>query len=122
MKAYPAELRTRIVNAVEGGMAPTEVARLFAVSARTIRRYRTQQRQTSDLTPGQSPGRPPLLGADHADRLEAQVAAHPDATLAEHCAVWRREQGQPVSIATMSRSLRRRAITLKKSLVRDRTG
>ena len=103
-------------------MAPTEVARLFAVSARTIRRYRTQQQQTRDLTPGQSPGRPPLIGAEHTDRLEAQVTAHPDATLAEHCAVWQREQGWPVSIATMSRSLRRRAITLKKSPVRDRTG
>jgi transposase len=118
MKAYPAELRTRIVAAVERGMTPREVARVFAVSERTIRRYRTQQRQTQDLTPKPSPGRPPTIGPDQADCLRAQVAAHPDATLAEHRAIWEREQQVTVSIATMSRATRRLAITLKKSPVR----
>lgn len=122
MKAYPAELRTRIVGAVQGGMAPREVARVFAVSERTIRRYRMQQRQTQDLTPKPSPGRRPRIGADHAARLRAQVAAQPDATLAQHCAVWEQEHGIVVSIATMSRVLCRLAITLKKSPVRGRAG
>jgi transposase len=117
MKAYPAELRTRIVAAVEGGMAQTEVARVFAVSARTIRRYLTQQRQTQDLTPGSSSGRPPIIGADHAAALSAQVAAHADATLADHCAIWAQEHGVAVSVATMSRTIRGLAITLKKSPV-----
>src|SRR4051794_29681122 len=99
MKAYPAELRTRIVAAVDRGMAPTEVARVFAVSERTIRRYRAQQRHTNDLTPGHSPGRPPTIGPDQAASLAAQVAAQPDATLADHCAIWAREQGVTVSVA-----------------------
>jgi transposase len=43
MKAYPVELRTRIVRAVASGMAQTEAARMFAVSPRTIRRYLVQQ-------------------------------------------------------------------------------
>jgi transposase len=120
MNAYPAQLRTRIVNAIEGGMAQTEVARVFAVSVRTIRRYLTQHRQTGDLTPGQSPGRSPLIGPDHAVRLHAQVAAYPDATLADHCALWAQEQDVTVSIATMSRAIRGLAITLKKSPVRRR--
>ena len=120
MNAYPAELRTRIVAAVEGGLAPREVARLFAVSERTIRRYRTQQRQTRDLTPKRSPGRTPRIGTECADRLRAQVAAQPDATLAQHCAVWKQEHGVAVRIATMSRALRRLAITVKKSPVRRR--
>ncbi len=118
MKAYPAELRTRIVRATESGMARTEVARVFAVSLRTISRYLTHQRQTGDLTPGQSPGRPPKIGPDQAAALRAQVTAHPDATLAEHCAVWQREQGVGVSVATMSRAIRGLAITVKKSPVR----
>lgn len=118
MKAYPTELRTRIVAAVDGGMAPREVARVFAVSERTIRRYRTQQRLTQDLTPKPSPGRPPRIGADHAARLQAQVAAQPDATLAAHCAAWEQEHRVAISIATMSRAIRRLAITLKKSPLR----
>src|SRR5215207_5901546 len=114
MKAYPAELRTRIVAAVDRGMTPFEVARVFGVSERTIRRYRAQQRHTQDLTPGQSPGRFPLIGPHHAACLHAQVAAHPDATLADHCAIWTQEQGVTVSVATMSRRIRNLAITLKK--------
>ncbi len=120
MKAYPAELRIRIVRAVEFGMAQTEVARLFAVSPRTIRRYLVQARQGGDLTPGQSPGRPPPIGPAQAAALHAQVAAHPDATLAEHCAIWQRQQGVSVSVATMSRTIQRLAITIKKSPVRRR--
>ena len=120
MNAYPAELRIRIVRAVEGGMAQTEVARVFAVSDRTIRRYLTDHRAGGDLTPGQSPGRPALIGSAHTDALQAQVAAQPDATLAEHCDRWARAQGVRVSEATMSRAIRRRAITVKKSPVRGR--
>jgi transposase len=118
MKAYPAELRTRIVAAVDRGMAHTEVAHVFAVSERTIRRYLAQQRHTQDLTPGQSPGRPPTIGPDHSASLAAQVTAHPDATLADHCRLWAQEHGITVSVATMSRAIRRLAITLKKSPVR----
>jgi transposase len=120
MKAYPVELRSRIVQAVERGMPRAEVAALFAVSVRTIARYVAQQRQGHELTPGRSPGRPPRIGPAQADMLAAQVAAHPDATLAAHCAVWEQEQGVRVSVATMSRALQARAITLKKSAVRGR--
>jgi transposase len=42
------------------------------------------------------------------------VARHPDATLAEHCAQWARDQGARMSVATMSRAIRRVGITLKK--------
>lgn len=118
MKAYPTELRIRLVAAVDGGMAQTEVARVFAVSARTIRRYRAQQRHTQDLTPGQSPGRPPTIGPEQTARLRAQVAAHPDARLADHCAIWAQEHGVAVSVATMSRRIRSLGITLKKSHLR----
>jgi transposase len=121
MKAYPAELRTRIVAAVDQGMTQTDVARIFAVSERTIRRYLSQQQHTNDLTPGQSPGRPPTIGPDQAASLATQVAARPDATLADHCALWAQEHGVVVSIATMSRVIRRLGITLKKSPVRGRT-
>lgn len=118
MKAYPAELRTRIVATVDRGMAHTEVARVFAVSERTIRRYLAQPRHTHDLTPRHSPGRPPTIGPDQAAALSAQVAAQPDATLADHCAIWAREHSVTVSVATMSRAIRGLAITRKKSPVR----
>ncbi len=122
MKAYPIELRDRIVRAVDSGMARTEVARLFAVSTRTVRRYVGLHRQVGDLTPDQSPGRAPTIGPDQTPALRDQIAAHPDATLAAHCHVWEQEQGVRVRVATMSRAIRARAITVKKSPVRRRTG
>lgn len=122
MKAYPVELRTRIVQVVARGVPRAEIGELFAVSQRTIGRYVAQERQGQPLTPKQSPGRPPAIGPDQADALQAQVAAHPEATLAEHCAMWEREQGVAVSVATMSRAIRGLAITVKKSPVRGRAG
>lgn len=120
MKAYPAELRIRIVRAVDDGMTQTAAARVFTVSERTVRRYLTQHRAGADLTPGQSPGRPPTIGPAQAAALHAQVAAQPDATLAAHCATWDRTQGARVSVATMSRAIQRLAITVKKSPLRGR--
>lgn len=122
MKAYPVELRTRIVQAVAAGTPRREVARLFIVSPRTIRRYSAEHRQSGDLTPGTSPGRPPTMGPDHAAALRTQVAAHPDATLADHCARWEQDQGVRVSVATMSRAIRRLGITVKKSALCRRAG
>lgn len=101
-------------------MAQTEAARVFAVSTRTIRRYLIGHRAGGDLTPGQSPGRPPRIGPDQAEALQTQVATYPDATLAEHCTVWVREHGDTVSVATMSRAIRTLAITVKKSPLRRR--
>jgi len=51
--------------------------------------------------------------------LAAQVATHPDATLAQHCAVWDQAHGVRVSVATMSRVIRRLGITVKKSPARQ---
>jgi transposase len=122
MNAYPVELRSRIVQAVARGVPRAEVAEVFAVSRRTISRYVAQARRGQSLTPRQSPGRPPAISPDQAATLHAQVAAHPDATLADHCAVWEREQDGRVSVATMSRAIRALGITVKKSPLRGRAG
>ncbi len=119
MKAYPVELRSRIVAAVERGLSQVEVARRFTVSERTVYRSLTQQRQTGDLTPGRSPGMAPLIGPDQAEAMRGQVAAHPDVTLEDHCEVWAATHGVRVSIATMSRVQRGFGITVKKNGARQ---
>jgi transposase len=47
------------------------------------------------------------------------VASAPDATLAAHCGRWEAEQGVRVSVATMSRAIRRLGITLEKRPARQ---
>jgi transposase len=114
MKAYSLDLRERVVRAVEGGVPYMVVARTFQVSAPTIRRYVTLQRQTGSLAPKPIPGRQFQIGRSDYAALKAQLQAHPDATLAEHCALWEKEQHQPVHISTMHRAIKRVGWTRKK--------
>ena len=119
MKQYPAVLRERLLRFIDAGHSQAEAARTFGVSLSSVARWRAQASATGDLTPRRRPGRTPRIGVVQAAALEAQVAATPDATLAEHCAQWQQDHGVVVSVATMSRVLRRLGITLKKSPLRQ---
>lgn len=106
MRSYPVELRVAIVEALGDGLSASEAARRFGVSVSSVKRFRTQYQQTGELAPRPHPGRPARIRRDDA-RLRRQIAAHPDATLAEHCAHWQEQTGCPVSLSTMSRMLAR---------------
>ena len=119
MKQYSADLRERLLGAINAGLPLAEAARLFRVCPSTIRRWRQRQQATGTVVATPRPGRTPRIGEDHAAALQTQVAAHHDATLAQHCARWEAEQGVRVSVATMSRAIRRLGITVKKSPARQ---
>jgi transposase len=110
-----ADLRERSLVALDAGRPPAEVAQLFGVSRRTLRRWRLQ-RAGGQLAPKPRPGRPRRIGPYEAAALAAQVRAHPDATLADHCDRWATAHGTRVSVATMCRALARLGLTLKKRL------
>ena len=115
MRAYSLDLRTRILSALDAGQPVTVVAERFAVSGRTVRRYRQQWQQRGSLQARTSPGRPRLIGPDQEAALAAQEAAQPDATLALHCQRWFAQTGQRLSMAAMCRSLQRLQLTRKKA-------
>jgi transposase len=114
MKQRSADLRERSLLALDAGRAPAEVAALFGVSPRTLRRWR-RQRAVGQLAPKRRPGRPRRIGPADEPALASQVRARPDATLAAHCDRWAAERGARVSPATMSRALARLRLPLKKS-------
>ena len=122
MKQYSADLRERLLGAIDAGLPLAEAARLFRICPSTIRRWRHRQRRTGSAAALPRPGRGARIGPAHAAALAAQVAAHDDATLAAHCARWEAEQGGRVSVATMSRAIRRLGITVKKSPARHGAG
>ena len=115
MKQYPADVRDRLLRAIDAGLARAEAARLFGVSERTLQRWQRRRRETGTAAPAPRSGRPPRLGAAGSPALAAQLAAAPDATLAEHCDRWAATTGVRVSPATMGRAVRRLDWTLKKS-------
>lgn len=115
MRAYSLDLRQRIISALEVGQGVHAVAERFAVSSRSVRRYRQQWRQEGTLTARPIPGRQRLITAACEAALAAQVAAYPDATLSEHSQRWAESTGVALSPATLCRTLQRLALTVKKS-------
>jgi transposase len=114
MKPYSKDLRLRVLAAVDRGMPRAEAARIFGVSAPTIRRYLRLRQQTGDVEPKPVPGPPARKGAALEATLPAQVRANPDLTLAEHCELFEETEGVQVSSATISRAFKRLGLPLKK--------
>ncbi len=116
MNAYSKDLRLKALEAVDRGIPRKEVVKIFGFSLATLERYVRGRKDGGDLAPKPSPGRPPTIGAtaEHRRSLWAQLEAHDDATLERHCELWEKEWGAKVSIATMSRAIRRLGWTLKK--------
>ena len=114
MSPYPARFRERALAALTHGTRIAAVADTLAVDPSTLSRWRTRQQTTGSVSPTPPPGRARLIGPGDAAALQAQVDAHPDATLAEHAALWKQRTGQLVSQPTMNRAVTRLGITRKK--------
>ncbi len=115
MKAYSLDLRSRVLAAVTGGTPLCAVAERFQVGVATVRRWARLHEATGALTPRPRVGRRPELGLDDTVALDAQLAAAPDATLAEHCAQWEQSHGRRPSRSAMCRALQRRDWRRKKT-------
>lgn len=113
-RAYSLDLRERLLQALASGLSAVEIEHHTGVDATTVRRWRQRQDRGESLAPRTAPGRERTIRPAQWDALRAQVAAAPDATLAEHCAQWAVDQGQTVSAATMCRQLRRLGLPRKK--------
>src|SRR6266700_5744529 len=104
MKAYSQDLRQRVVRAIDAGQSQAEIAKTFAVSVATIKRYLKQRRETGHVLPKAIPGRPALISAVLQAHLSAQLEAHPDATREEHCRLCQAEHGIEVSTGSIRRA------------------
>ena|SRR5579884_949030 len=116
MRAYSTDLRERIVRAVERGMTKSQAARTFDVSLATVKNYLRQLQTSGSLAAKPIPGRPRGISPDQHAALVAELRARPDATLAELVAAWKATQHVAVSVATMSRAIKRVRWTRKKRL------
>jgi transposase len=107
MPAYPPGLREEVLRVVASGVPFAAAARITGVSRVTVWRWVTEARQTGGVAPAPRTGKHPTITPAEEPALRAQVAAMPNATLAEHCARWAAEQGVKVSRPTMGRALAR---------------
>jgi transposase len=115
MKPYSNDLRQRVLAAVDHGTPRQQIVEVLEVSLSTIKRYLRQRRETGQLAAKPIPGRPPKKGAVLDAELPAQLAAHDDFTLEQHCQLWADAHGVLVSTASMSRAIARLGWTRKKN-------
>jgi transposase len=114
VKQYATDLRERLRRAIDAGLSMAEASRRFGVGTTTIKDWRRRRRETGSVAATPRRGRPPRIGAGQSAALAAQVAAHPDATWAEHGAHWAQAHGVGGSVTTMSRLRRKLGLPLKK--------
>ena len=124
MNGYSKDLRVRVLDAVVQGTPRRQAAGLFGVSLSTLKRWLRRRRDGKNLAPRPSPGRTPriLATTDQKRALWAQLEANDDATLERHCELWEERHGARVSVATMSRAVRKLGWTYKKSRWRPPNG
>jgi transposase len=117
MNAYSKDLRIKALGALDRGMPRKEAASTFGISLASLKRWLKQRREGEDIAPRPSPGRTPRILATREQRraLWEQLEENDDATLARHCELWERRRGVAVSVATMSRAVRRLGWTFKKA-------
>lgn len=124
MKAYSQDLRKRIVQAVETNPThnQSQVARTFQVSRSTVRRLLKLEAKDPDLKARTSPGRRPKLAAQDYGAVIALLEAQNDLTLQDLCQHWSQHHDQSLSVATVSRLLKRLGWTRKKRLWQPPSG
>ena len=116
MNAYSKDLRLKVLSAVERGVPRREVAELLGISLSTISRYVTLKASGREIAPKPSPGRKAKIldSPAHTRALWRQLEGNDTATLEEHSEMFEKERGIRVSVATMSRAVRRLGWSFKK--------
>ncbi len=96
-------------------MPRQDIVQTFGVSLGTIKRLVAKQRHGDTLVPRTPTGRPATISLAQDPPLQAQLAAHADATLAQQADLWNAAQGTTLRQGPLGRALRRWGWTRKKS-------
>ena len=122
MKAYPQELRSRVVAAVEQGeLTIVDIAGVFSVGLTFVKKMLRLHRAGEDLAPRHGGGPTPRLQEPEQALLREAVAKQPDVTLAE-LQTQLATRGKPVSLSTLCRALQALGLPRKKKAWSPRSG
>jgi len=120
-RSYSADLRARVLAAVDGGMAVRVVAPVFRVSVSYVYKALIRRRRTGEMEAGLGRGhRPRKLTPMQEAALAAHLAAYPDITLAT-LQVWlEAEHRVRLSNGAMWTAVDRLGLSFKKNPARRR--
>lgn len=111
--AYSLDLRERITTAVKGGESKPKVAKRFAVSLSTVKRY-VKLSKAGNLEGSKPPGQKSWLDAEGEKVLLQQVEEHNDWTLEQHAEGLYANTGVKVKKSAIAKYFKRLKITRKK--------
>lgn len=116
MKAYPLELRQRIVDAIDNGFGTyCEIAEIFQVHESYVYRLLRNRKTRGELSPlPHGGGAQPKLKDAELKVLTTLVQEQPDATLEEFCEQLKKRAKVTVSLATICRHLQMLRLPSKK--------
>ena len=83
MRAYPNELRVRVLDAIKDGATVKDVATRFVVSESWVYKIFDRYKRTGKYEALKSPGAPRKLTKQDMKKLTALIKKYPDATLKE---------------------------------------
>ena len=115
--AYSMDLRERVFKAWQASGDADAIAATFGVSRAWVHRLAQRHRETQSLAPRKQTVFRKRLLAGKEERLQALVAAKPDATLAE----LRAQVPTTAALSTLWTELDRLGLTVKKNGTRQRT-
>jgi transposase len=123
-QSYSADLRDRVLAAVDGDGTAGVVAVRFGVSVSYIYKALARRRQTGETEARAQRSHQVLKLAEHHDAIRAEVAQRPDVTLDELRAWLAAERGTSASLGLMHTTLARLGLTRKKrpAGLKSRTG
>jgi transposase len=121
-RSYSADLRGRVLAAVDGGGPPRAAASLFSVSPSYVYKALARRRDAGEVEARPQRNRQTPKLAAHHEAIRAEVARHPDATLEELRAWLLAEHQARASVGLMWNTLARLGLTLKKSRGGRRSG
>src|SRR6516164_2453670 len=111
-QSYSGDLRERVIGTVEAGASRREAAELFEISVSSAIRWVQRWREEGSSEPKPRGGSCSAL-ENHAERILALVAEHPDWTLDEILAAMHKQR-IPGSRTALWRFLDRHDLTYKK--------
>jgi transposase len=106
MNAYSEDLRMKIVEALERGMAKSQATRTFCVSLSSAKRYSRLAEEDRSLAPKKRPGSKPKLDERSSRLLEEDLRERPFVSLRQRCEYLRALTSVKVSRSTVWRAIR----------------
>lgn len=115
---YSYDLRTKVLQAIDGGMTKTQASRVFSISRNTINLWLKRREETGDYKAidGYQKGYQPKIAS--LEKFREFAREHGKKTQAEMAQAWNGE----ISARTIGKALKKIGFTRKKNLWVSRKG